>query len=183
MLEISIVVGNPKPKSRTCRIAEMFAAQFVGPSPANIRVIDLADHIEELFRWPSETMAELNAEVARSNFAIFASPTYKASYTGLLKAFLDRYPASGLRGVTAVALMTGADFGHSMAPTVNLAPLLMELGASVPMRGLYFNTGQIDKVDSVVEGYAAELRETFARLALIGQATAHAPRLKVEEAL
>lgn len=167
MLEITIVIGNPKAKSRTGRIAEMFATQLVGTRSANIHTIDLADHVEDLFKWPSDHMAELNERVAKADLAIFASPTYKASYTGLLKAFLDRYPASGLKGVTAVALMTGADFGHSMAPTVNLVPLLLELGATVPMRGLYFNTGQLDRVEGVVEGYVEEFREALKRLALI----------------
>lgn len=29
-------------------------------------------------------------------------------YTGLLKAFLDPYPANGLKGVTAIPVYTGA---------------------------------------------------------------------------
>jgi FMN reductase len=171
MLDVTIVVGNPKPKSRTGRIAESFVAQLLGPvaGRATVTMIDLADHAQDVFLWPSERMAELNAQVARSHLAVFASPTYKASYTGLLKAFLDRYPAGGLRGVTAVALMTGADFAHSMAPTVNLVPLLMELGATVPMRGLYFNTSQLDRVDGPVETYVAEFREALDRIAAIGR--------------
>lgn len=181
MLQVTIVIGNPKPKSRTGRIAEMFATQLVGTS-ANITVIDLAEHVEEVLRWPSDRMAELNAQVARSHLAIFASPTYKATYTGLMKAFLDRYPASGLKGVTAVALMTGADFGHSMAPNVNLTPLLMELGATVPIHGLYFNTGQIDRVDGVVEGWVAEFREALDRLALIARGVRTSPA-QLEEVL
>jgi len=32
----------------------------------------------------------------------------KASYTGMLKAFFDRYGNNGLAGVTAVPVMTGA---------------------------------------------------------------------------
>lgn len=171
MLEITVVVGNPKPNSRTGRIAQLFATQLAGPS-ASISVIDLADHVEELFKWPSDVAAELNRRVAASDLAIFASPTYKATYTGLLKAFLDRYPASGLKGVTAVAMMTGADFGHSMAPTVNLVPLLMELGATVPMRGLYFNTGQIDRVEGVVDGYVDEFREALGRMRVFDGAIA-----------
>lgn len=181
MLEITIVVGNPKAKSRTGRIAEMFAAQLAGTARANIQTIDLADHIEDLFRWPSDRMAELNERVAKSDLAIFASPTYKATYTGLLKAFLDRYPASGLKGLTAVALMTGADFGHSMAPTVNLVPLLLELGAVVPVRGIYFNTGQLDRVEGVVEAYAEELREALGRLARIDGEVRQAALPRAEE--
>ena len=70
-------------------------------------------------------MAALNASVAESDLVVFASPTYKATYTGLLKAFLDRYPANGLAGVTAIPVHTGADYSHAMGPTYNLAPLLV----------------------------------------------------------
>ena len=34
-------------------------------------------------------------------------PTYKATYTGLLKLFLDQFSAGELHGTTAVALMLG----------------------------------------------------------------------------
>lgn len=44
---------------------------------------------------------------------VVAAPTYRAAYTGLLKAFLDRYPSNGL-SVTAFAVMTGASATHSM---------------------------------------------------------------------
>lgn len=92
-----------------------------------------------------------------SDFALFASPTYKATYTGLLKAFLDRYPANGLQGIAAACLVTGAGAGHSMAPTTSLLPLLVELGASVPVRGVYFSTTQMDQIDDLIASLGAEV--------------------------
>lgn len=157
MLRISIVVGNPKPKSRTGAIAEMLVARLFPAASRDQRLIDLADHAADLFAWPSDAMAELNKSVAESDLVVFASPTYKASYTGLIKAFLDRYPANGLKNVVAIALMTGAGPGHAMAPTVNLVPLLMELGAVVPVRGLYFNMEKIEEAESVVDAFASEI--------------------------
>ena len=38
---------------------------------------------------------------------VVASPTYKATYAGLLKLFLDRLGGESLAGVTAVPLMLG----------------------------------------------------------------------------
>jgi len=110
-------------------------------------------------------MADLSAHVAASNFVLFACPTYKATYTGLLKGFLDRYPANGLKNVTALAMMTGADFSHSLAPTVQLVPLLLELGARVPMSGLYFNTGQMDQINDLISARAEEAIDMFRSLA------------------
>lgn len=169
-LRISIVVGNPKPRSRTLKVAETLAEKLFGPAARRAEVIDLADYRSEVLQWPSETMDELNAKVAASDFVIFASPTYKATYTGLLKVFLDRYPANGLSGVTAIPLLTGADQMHAMGPTVNLAPLLVELGAIVPGRGLYFVIGQMDRMDEVLQAAADQYAEALRRMAKVAAA-------------
>lgn len=68
---------------------------------------------------------------------VVASPTYKASFTGLLKLFLDRFPSNALDGVVAVPLMLGAGPAHALAPEVFLKPVLAELGAVLPTRALY----------------------------------------------
>ena len=67
---------------------------------------------------------------------VVASPTYKGTYTGLLKLFLDRFATDGLSGV-AVPFMLGAGPGHALAPELTLRPVLTEIGGSVPVRGLY----------------------------------------------
>jgi FMN reductase len=167
-VKVTIVVGNPKAGSRTLQVAEALAERLLAPGRYDLQVIDLAEHTAEIFAWPSEEMATLNARVAESDLVLVASPTYKATYTGLLKAFLDRYPANGLRGVVAVPVMTGADLGHSMGPTVNLAPLLTELGASVPVKGFYFVTGDMDKLDELVGAAAEEYAAVFEVLGLFG---------------
>jgi len=67
---------------------------------------------------------------------VVASPTYKATYTGLLELFLDGYGPAPLAGVEAVPLMVGAAPHHALAVDVHLTPLLLELGASVPAAAL-----------------------------------------------
>ena len=50
------------------------------------------------------------------------SPTYKGTYTGLLKLFLDRFDAgTGLRGL-AIPLMLGGSPAHALAPELTTAP-------------------------------------------------------------
>lgn len=178
-LSVSVVVGNPKPQSRTLRVATALVERLFAPGTYDLTVIDLADHERDIFAWPSERMAALNTGVAESDLVVFASPTYKATYTGLLKAFLDRYPANGLAGVVAIPVLTGADQTHSMGPTHTLAPLLAELGAIVPGRGFYFVSSQMDRLDELVDAAAAEYRGNLARLAALAgaaRATAEAGR-------
>lgn len=174
-LKISVVVGNPNPKSRTRQVGETLVEKLFDAVQYELDVIDLADHIEEVFTWPSEKMDALTAGVAASDVVVFASPTYKATYTGLLKAFLDRYQSNGLAGVTAFPVMTGADRTHSMGPMVNLSPLLVELGASIPGRPLYFITGEMEQLDEVVQGAVDEYVDNLRNLAKIGSVVSKNP--------
>jgi FMN reductase len=171
-LKVTIVVGNPKANSRTLRVATVLAEKLLGGNRHDVRTIDLAEHVGEIFQWPSDAMAELNARVAASDLVVVASPTYKATYTGLLKAFLDRYPANGLKGVTAIPVMTGGDLTHAMGPNVNLAPLLVELGASVPVRGFYFVASQMDRLEEVAAAAAEEYTAVLSELGTIAAQTA-----------
>ncbi len=78
------------------------------------------------------------SSVASSRLVIVASPTFKATYTGLLKLFLDQFAGgTGMQGVVAVPLMLGAGPAHAMAPDLLLKPVLVELGATCPTPGLY----------------------------------------------
>jgi FMN reductase len=170
-IKVSVVVGNPKPQSRTLKVATTLVEHLLEPGTYELTIVDLADYASEIFDWPSDTVASLSAAVAESDLAIFASPTYKATYTGLIKAFLDRYPANGLAGVVAIPVLTGGDLTHSMGPTHTFAPLLAEFGAVVPGRGLYFVASKMDQCDEIV-GRAAE--EYRANLASLSKVASHA---------
>ena len=92
---------------------------------------------------------------AGREIVIFASPTFKASYTGMLKAFLDRYGSNGLARTVAVPVMTGGWAGHYLAVEVHLRPVLVELGATVPARGLYVTEPELGEVDAAIARWAA----------------------------
>jgi len=157
MTTIAVITGNPKPKSRThsvaMAVADAIAAELGGP--ASRLEIDLTDHAPNLFDWTDPALTTLTEQVAHADVAIFASPTYKASYTGMLKAFLDRYGSNGLAGVTAVPVMTGGWPGHLLAVEVHLRPVLVELGATVPARGLYVTEPELADLDAAVKKWAA----------------------------
>jgi FMN reductase len=130
-----VVVGNPKPGSRTYQAAIRLAAELTGAEPG--LAIDLAEFGARLLDWDDAGIAETVAAVRGLDLLVVASPTYKATYTGLLKLFLDRFPNNALDGVVAVPLMLGAGPGHALAPEAYLRPVLSELGASIPARALY----------------------------------------------
>jgi FMN reductase len=163
MLEIKIVIGNPSRNSRTRRVAESLVARLFGSANGhNVEVVELADYANELFLWESESVRALTSRVAESDVVVLATPTYKASYTGLLKAFLDRYQERGLQGLVVIPVMTGGSLAHSLAPVTTLIPLLAELGAVVPGRGLYFVTDGMDRIDELIDKAAKEIAGNLA---------------------
>ncbi len=157
-MRIAVVTGNPKPASRThgvaLAVADAVAAASEPENPPAHLVIDLAEHASSLFDWSDAELTRLTAEVAAADVAIFASPTYKAAYTGMLKAFLDRYGSNGLAGTVAVPVMTGGWPGHLLAVEVHLRPVLVELGATVPARGLYVTEPEFGNLDAAVTKWA-----------------------------
>ncbi len=157
MTTLAVVTGNPKPQSRTHGVALAVADAVeagLGNAPGSRLVIDLAEHASRLFDWSDPELTGLTAGVASADVAIFASPTYKASYTGLLKAFLDRYGSNGLAGVVAIPVMTGGWPGHLLAVEVHLRPVLVELGATVPARGVYVTEPELAELDRPVAQWA-----------------------------
>jgi FMN reductase len=132
---VVVVVGNPKPRSRTWSAANAVAASVSG-RPADL-VIDLADLGPALLDWSDAEVAETVAAVGRAALLVVASPTFKATYSGLLKLFLDRLPAGGLTGTVAVPMMLGAGSAHALAAELHLRPVLSELGASTPAPALF----------------------------------------------
>lgn len=155
----TVIVGNPKAGSRTLAAATHLAHQLGGAD----HVIDLAEHGSELFDVGSATVAGLVEQVRASDLIIVASPTYKATYTGLLKSFLDWFPADSLLGTTAVPVMLGGSPAHALAPELGLRQVLVEIGASVPTRALYLLDSAYDDL-SAFAGWLDDARPRLAHL-------------------
>lgn len=130
-----VVVGNPKPMSRTRAAAELIAEKLTGTPPEH--VVDVVDLGAGLLGWGDPKVAEAKEIVKAADSLIVASPTFKATYTGLLKLFLDQFGAGELGQVTTFPLMLGGSYMHALAPELTLRPVLVEIGASCPAPSLY----------------------------------------------
>ena len=132
---VAVVVGNPRPGSRTLAAATYVAGRLAGRAPD--LVVDLADLGPALLDWAHPGVAGLVEQIGAADLVVVASPTYKGTYTGLLKLFLDRFAGgTGLRGL-AVPMLLGASERHHLAAELTLRPVLTEIGATVPGRALY----------------------------------------------
>jgi FMN reductase len=134
-MNVAVVVGNPKPRSRTLEVATRLATRL-GDEPPKL-VVDVVELGSGLLGWGDAAVTEAVEGVQSAGAVVVASPTYKATYTGILKLFLDQFATGSLAGVVAYPVMLGGAWLHSLAPEVFLRPVLVELGATCPVRGLY----------------------------------------------
>ncbi|MCD9024686.1 NADPH-dependent FMN reductase [Cohnella silvisoli] len=154
-MKITAIVGNPKSRSKTYGIAEEVLKHIsanITPDgeTADEAVVDLADTAPALLDWGNAEVMRQLERVCSSDIVIFASPTYKATYTGLLKLFVDQLPVQALANIIAIPVMVGGAPHHSLAVEAYLRPLLVETGAICPTRGLYVLDSQIDNLPDVI---------------------------------
>ena len=153
-LTVAVVVGNPKAASRTARMAQYVARAACGPE-AEMTLIELSELTAGLFDWTDERVRSAVTAVLDSDVAVIASPTYKASYTGLLKSFLDWFGAGQLAGTVVIPLMVAAAPQHALAVDTQLKPVLGELGAVMPTSSLALLDSQSDSLDDVLADWTA----------------------------
>ncbi len=117
-MSVAVVVGNPNANSRTLRVALAVADALTTQIPETEErlVVDVTDVAAELFDPDSQKVKDLLERVAAADLIIVASPTYKATYTGLLKSFFDRYFDNALSRAVAIPVMTGAAPIHAASP-------------------------------------------------------------------
>ena len=161
-MKVTVVAGNPKPDSRTLAAGSLLAEAIAGrPADAVVDVITLG---AGLLGWGDANVKAAVQTVAESDLVVFASPTFKATYTGVLKLFLDQFAgATGLAGVVAIPLMLGAGPAHALAPELLLKPVLVELGAICPTQGLYLTDSTYAEAGAL-DPWITQWRPTLDRL-------------------
>lgn len=83
------------------------------------------------------------AAVAAADAVVIATPVYKASFTGILKAFLDLLPQDGLAGKLVLPLATGGSQSHMLALDYALRPVLHALEARHVLASIYATSQQL----------------------------------------
>ena len=125
------ISGSPAPGSRTLQLSEHVAARL-RTRELHVESFDVRDlPPDDLIyaRTESPAVARALELVERALGVVILTPVYKASFTGVLKTFLDLLPQFGLRGKVVLPLTVGGTNAHVLALDYALRPVLLSLGA------------------------------------------------------
>lgn len=133
------ISGSPAPGSRTLQLSEHVAARL-RTRELHVESFDVRDlPPDDLIyaRTESPAVARALELVERALGVVILTPVYKASFTGVLKTFLDLLPQFGLRGKVVLPLTVGGTNAHVLALDYALRPVLLSLGAQHVVAGLF----------------------------------------------
>jgi FMN reductase len=172
---ILTISGSPGTTSRTSALADQVGAALAAHGfevqSINVRDLPAADLIQGASDSPALRPALGLVERARG--IVIATPIYKASYTGVLKSFLDLLPQFGFLDKLVLPLATGGTLAHVLAIDYALRPVLHALGAHHVVPGLFV----LDKLITRHDDGRFELdAEIGGRLQVIVDDFAHALR-------
>jgi FMN reductase len=151
MSRIVVVSGNPRPGSRTSTLAVAVGEALAAGSP--IEVVEVGVLGAGLLTPGDEPAAKAVQLLREAEVLVVATPTYKGSYTGVLKVLLDQLPAQALAGKRAVPVVTAGVASQAAAAEALLRRLLTELGAEVAP-GLPVIEADLPESKSIAEAYA-----------------------------
>jgi len=145
MSKIVIISGSPNAGSRLNgmlkHIEQQLAKQNLSADTISVVSLPAEDLVQANFT--SEAILTANKKVEEAAAVIIASPVYKASYTGVLKAYIDLLPQKGFLGKIITPIFIGGSMAHLLSIDYSLKPVLASMGAK-------HYTGSVYAVDSMI---------------------------------
>ncbi|MFJ5762436.1 NADPH-dependent FMN reductase [Neobacillus sp. NPDC093182] len=148
MSKVTIISGSPSEYTRLNGVLHGVINHLNGVaiSPEIIHVRELPSEDLIKAKFDSEEIIKQNKKVEHSNLVVILTPVFKASFSGVLKTYLDLLPQNGLEGKTILPIAIGGTFGHLLMIDYALKPVLTALGATHILKGVFILDNQIKKL-------------------------------------
>lgn len=127
-LSIVGVAGNITRPSRTSALVSALLAEIRSLSPAQTRLVELADLGPHLFhsfapeRQPQEARSAIQA-IETADALVVGTPVFKGSYSGAFKHLFDLVRPTALTGKVVLLTATGGSPLHGLVTEHQLRPL------------------------------------------------------------
>jgi FMN reductase len=146
---VVIVNGSPNAASRLNGLVNHVQRRLAlgGHAVEEIRVAELPAEDLVFGRSDHPDIREAVGMVERAKAVVFASPVYKASYTGLLKLFLDVLPQRILDDKWVAPVFIGGTIAHLLSVEFAFKPVAAALGARRFAPAVYAVDGQVTRTE------------------------------------
>jgi FMN reductase len=138
-MSVLTIAGSPTRQSRSSSLVDQVSVLLrqrgIETRGITLRDIPAEDLIDARFQSPAARIVRAKVDVSRA--IVIATPVYKASLAGGLKALLDLLPENALAGKTVLPIATGGSPAHQLAIEFGLKPVLSALGARHILAGVY----------------------------------------------
>jgi FMN reductase len=140
-----LIAASPSERSRSAALLDAagLALERAGVGVRRLSLRELPADALLRARTSDPKLSDAFAQVAVADAIVFATPIYKAAYSGLLKVFLDLLPQDGLHGKWVWPLATGGSPAHTLALDHSLRPVLDNLGTHQVVPSVYALDSQI----------------------------------------
>ena len=148
MSKIVIISGSPNATSRLNGMIDFVRKELEhrGLSTHTITVINLPAEDLVHSRFGSASIVAANKLVEEASAVVIASPVYKASYTGVLKSYIDLLPQKGFENKVILPLFIGGTLAHLLSIDYSLKPVLSSMGARHYVRSIYATDDQVARI-------------------------------------
>ncbi|NYT25785.1 NADPH-dependent FMN reductase [Alcaligenaceae bacterium] len=144
-MSILTIAGSPSSRSRSSSLLHFVSRRLIEQGfrveQINLRDIPAEDLIGGHYK--SAAACALRKQVSRCKVVLIASPVYKASFAGGLKALLDLLDEKSLSGKLILPIASGGSAGHLLALEYGFKPVLSALGAQNILTGVYATDAQV----------------------------------------
>lgn len=148
MTYVIAVAGSPSVNSKSTDLLKraLSHVEELGLSTKILSVRDIPPN-ELIYGAEKDSphLQQVIEQFERATGIIIATPIYKASFSGALKAFLDLLPQKSLAGKIVLPIATGGSQKHLLAIDYALKPVLFSLGATHVLSGLYVSDDQVQR--------------------------------------
>lgn len=130
-LSIVAISGSPSASSKTALLVDNVLHRLTEPgvSTQHFRVRDLCPKALLSCDLSNSTLTQVAGDLGSAHGLIIATPIFKGTMSGMLKAFLDVLPQFALAGKAVLPLATGGSLAHVLALDYGLRPVLQSMGA------------------------------------------------------
>jgi len=161
MSKVVILTGSPSASSRLNGLTQYLHGKL---SEANIdieviQVIDLPPEDLVYANFGSSSIVAANEKIATAQAVIIASPVYKASFTGVLKSYIDLLPQKGFEGKLIAPIFIAGTMAHLLSIDYSLKPVLASMGARHFTKNVYTTDQAVTRTQNEQGEYQFSIEE------------------------